>query len=125
MKKSRNTEAKLQIQHILEEATEALSHSDIQDKLDGMCNRVTTYRVLDRLVDEGLVHKIVNMNGVIMYAKCQECETVHVHNHIHFSCESCKTVSCLEGVEPQFKLPKGYKAHEINFTVSGICPKCK
>lgn len=124
MKISRNTTAKKQIQELLILSSEALSHSDIQVSLEGLCDRVTIYRVLERLLEEGLIHKIVNLDGVVKYAACHTCKEKHNHNHMHFSCQNCKSLTCLDDVEPIYKLPKNYKAIETNFTISGLCPKC-
>jgi Fur family ferric uptake transcriptional regulator len=124
MKNTRNTTAKTEILNLINGSEEALSHSQVQSSLNGLCDRVTIYRVLDRLTTEGIIHKVVNVDGVIKYAKCHNCDDAHHHDHIHFSCEQCHTVTCLENVEPLFDLPKKYKIHEVNFTVSGICPRC-
>ncbi len=125
MKNSRNTIAKQKILELIQESTIALSHSDIQTEVGDLCNRVTIYRVLDRLVSEGDIHKIVNIDGVIKYAACTECaHTHHHHNHIHFSCTVCHEVTCLENLEPSFKMPKNYQVEEVQFTLSGICPQC-
>lgn len=125
MKQSRNTVAKTEILKLLNSSETALSHSEIQQILDGLCDRVTIYRVLDRLVDEDLIHKVVNIDGGMKYASCYHQQTTHHnHNHIHFSCKKCETVTCLENIEPSFQLPKNYKISEVNFTVSGICPQC-
>lgn len=125
MKQTRNTVAKNEILNLISHSSVALSHAEIQLALDGLCDRVTTYRVLDRLVEEGLTHKVVNVDGVIKYAACHSCaETHHSHNHVHFSCQKCKAVTCIEDVKPSFKLPKKYKVSEVNITVSGLCPQC-
>jgi Fur family ferric uptake transcriptional regulator len=125
MKKSRNTISKTKIISVITDSKTALSHSEIHEILDGFCDRVTIYRVLDRLINEDLVHKIVTIDGVVKYAACHNCSSVeHHHNHIHFSCEQCHTVTCIEEVAPSFKLPKKYKVHNVNFTVSGVCPNC-
>ena len=124
MKAIRNTTSKFEIQNLITNSTVALSHTEIQAATKGLCDRVTIYRVLERLVDEGLVHKIVNVDGVVKYANCHTCSTKHNHNHIHFSCQKCKSVTCLDDVEPTFKLPKKYKVSEMNFTLSGLCPQC-
>lgn len=125
MKKSRNTIAKTKILSIITDSKTALSHSEIHQLLDDFCDRVTIYRVLDRLIEEDLIHKIVTIDGVIKYAACHDCSSVeHHHNHIHFSCEQCHTVTCIEDVEPSFKLPEQYKIHNVNFMLSGVCPKC-
>jgi len=126
MKQVRNTQAKTEILHLLSSATSALSHYEIQQKLDGLCNRVTIYRILERLEKEGKIHKIVNMDGVVNYAICNNCDKEnHSHNHLHFHCESCKAVTCIENVVPQIILPENFIAHAYNFVISGICPTCK
>ncbi len=126
MKQVRNTHAKTEILNLINSSDTALSHHNIQEKLGDLCNRVTIYRVLDRLEEEGKVHKIVNMDGVINYAKCHHCtDSAHDHNHLHFNCTNCNSVICIENVVPQIKMPKDYTIKEYNFVVSGICPKCK
>lgn len=124
MMMSRNTKAKTKIKELIISSSVALSQGEIQNSLKGFCDRVTIYRVLERLLDEGLIHKIVNTDGVIKFASCQSCSVKHSHNHIHFSCQKCKSVTCLEDVEPTYKLPKSYKVSEMNFTLSGLCPQC-
>lgn len=127
MKQSRNTTAKTAILDLISQSEEALSHAEIQATLDGLCDRVTIYRVLDRLITENQIHKVVNIDGGVKYAFCAGCTSTshrHVHNHIHFSCQECKSVTCVEDIEPSFKLPENYIVNEVNFTVSGICPEC-
>lgn len=124
MKLSRNTNAKKEIQQLISSSKTALSHSEIQKSLDGLCDRVTIYRVLERLLEDGNIHKTVTTDGVVKYAACHSCEIKHSHNHIHFSCLKCNLVTCLDNVEPSFKLPDNYQVIEMNFTLSGLCPKC-
>lgn len=121
---SRNTVARTQILNLIRDAGAALSHADLQDALGDLCNRVTIYRVLDRLLEERLIHKIVDVDGTSKYAACHHCSSKHLHNHIHFSCERCLAVTCLDQVQPEYKLPRHYVVHGVNFTVSGLCPKC-
>jgi Fur family transcriptional regulator, ferric uptake regulator len=124
MKSSRNTTAKTEIKELIVSSSVAMSHSEIQMALGAICDRVTIYRVLERLLEDGTIHKIVNLEGVVKYAGCHSCSEKHNHNHIHFSCQKCKSVTCLENVEPSYKLPKNYKVSEMNFTLSGLCPQC-
>jgi Fur family transcriptional regulator, ferric uptake regulator len=125
MKSTRNTVAKTKIQEFLHASKVAVSQNDIQENLPNLCDRVTFYRILDRLVDEGFAHKIVNTNGTTMFAVCKvDCNTHHNHNHIHFSCVKCSQVTCLEDILPKFDLPQNYKIEEVSFTISGTCPNC-
>lgn len=123
----RSTTAKMHVLQLLSDEPVALSHLEIQEKSIGVCDRVTTYRVLDRLLGEGIIHKTVGLDGVTRYALCKVCEGdhKHFHNHVHFSCDVCLKVTCLEDVIPEFKLPRKYKVRDVNFNLSGICPECR
>lgn len=127
--KRRNTPASSAVLNLIQNSAVALSHSEIQEKLEGLCDRVTIYRILDRLTEDGLIHKIANSDASLKYASCSKCHhsksTEHTHNHVHFSCLKCKSVVCLENVQPEIKLPNSYKLVEVNFTVTGICPNCQ
>ncbi|WHT39016.1 MULTISPECIES: transcriptional repressor [Myroides] len=125
MKQTRNTQAKTEILKLIETSEVALSPAEILAILNGICDRVTIYRVLDRLTEEGIIHKIATVEGAIKYAICQNCTLEkHNHNHLHFTCERCQTTTCITAVEPSFTLPPTYKIKSVNFTISGICPEC-
>ena len=126
MKTTRNTPSKTAILDLITHSDVALSHIEIHNTLDGLCDRVTIYRVLDRLATDDLIHKIVTPEGTIKYASCNHREEnhLHTHNHIHFNCEKCLSVTCLDNIEPSFNIPKDYKVNEVNFTLTGICPNC-
>ena len=126
MKTSRNTIAKTTILETIARSSVALSQIEIQNILNGLCDRVTIYRVLDRLVSEDVIHKIATPDGTVKYASCNHNQDnhQHTHNHVHFSCEKCKSVTCLDSVEPVFVLPKNYVVRQLNFSMSGLCPNC-
>ena len=125
MKNARKTLAKTKILNFIKNSESAVAHSEIQHSMNGICDRVTTYRVLERLVREGSIHKIVNTDGVLNYAACNTCkEKKHFHHHVHFSCESCNTITCLDNVLPTYQLPSNYTVTETNFMLSGLCPQC-
>jgi Fur family ferric uptake transcriptional regulator len=127
LKTIRNTTSKSAILELIKNSKVALSHIEIQTILNGLCDRVTIYRVLDRLVTEDLIHKIATPDGTVKYAACHHSpndQYQHAHNHVHFSCEKCKSVTCLDSVEPSFIMPENYLVEQINFSLSGLCPKC-
>ena len=126
MKTTRNTTSKTAILELISNSEVALSHIEIQKILNGLCDRVTIYRVLERLTNEDLVHKIATPEGTIKYAICNHKKEnhSHTHHHIHFNCVKCLSVTCLDNIEPSFNIPKNYKVNEVNFTLTGICPNC-
>ena len=124
MKISRNTTAKTAVLEILTQSKTALSHTEIQKQIGTLCDRVTIYRILDRLLNDDLIHKTINLDGTIKYVKCRHAHPVQIHNHAHFSCQKCHEVTCLESVKPSYLIPHNYKVHDLNFTLSGLCPNC-
>jgi Fur family ferric uptake transcriptional regulator len=123
----RNTRTRQRVIEILTQTKSALSHASVYEELKAECDRATVYRILERLVNEGIAHKVVNLDGVTNYALCSKCESFesHKHNHVHFSCTLCQEMTCLEDVEPHIHLPKKYLVEEMNLTVSGVCPNCR
>jgi Fur family ferric uptake transcriptional regulator len=106
----------------------ALSHTDLEQTLAEEIDRVTIYRSLNTFVGKGVLHKIVDHDGITKYALCKDnCqEDNHQHNHIHFKCVQCEEVVCLENVAiPVVKLPSNYVVHETNLMVSGVCDRCR
>jgi len=122
MKKKHYTEDIIQI---IKASKYAVSHSQLQEHMKIECNRVTIYRILDKLVKQGLIHKIMTVDGITKFAACNSCsKEKHVHNHIHFSCNTCNQVTCLDEIKPNIVLPKNYVVSQINYTISGVCPRC-
>ena len=123
--RERSSAVRNKILQILAEKKQALAHKDFQLIMNDLCDRVTIYRALDKLHDDGKIHKITGVDGVIQYAICNKCLDKHRHDHVHFNCVKCQKVSCVENSEPTIHLPKEYQVHEIQCLVSGICPDCQ
>lgn len=102
----------------------AISAVDLVKSLGSKMNKTTVYRILDKLMDDGIVHSFVGKGGLKWYAKCQNC-TCETHNdiHPHFQCKTCGEVECLPVT---FNLPpvSGYKVESINLLMIGQCLKC-
>ncbi|MFY0628067.1 MAG: transcriptional repressor [Reichenbachiella sp.] len=124
MNNSRKTTSKVAILELLQRSEGALSHKEIMSALDGLCDRVTVYRVLERLIQENYLHQVMDVDGVKRFATCTDCTEHHHHNHVHFSCTKCAIVTCLDDIRPQMKIPNGYVVKESVFTLSGVCPNC-
>jgi len=122
----RNTPAKRFVMGHITATAKAVSQRELQESENNRFDRVTLYRVLERLVSEGILHRATDKDGVIRYALCnhQHDNETCSHQHLHFHCETCDEVSCLENIIPQFNLPKGYKSHQVHFTIAGTCKKC-
>lgn len=104
----------------------ALSHSDIEQQVDQSFDRVTVYRTLRTFLDKGLIHKVLDDEGVTKYALCNECsKEEHNHEHVHFKCEQCGHTQCLDQIQiPDISLPAGFRASQKNLLIQGICNQC-
>lgn len=113
------------IEHFLAKKR-ALSLSDLESNYSNY-DRVTLYRTLGSFLDSGILHKIPNDGGNATYGLCHEtCSPAdHTHNHIHFKCNKCGEIECLDDkAVPSVQLPKGYKLHMVNMIVDGLCLNC-
>lgn len=122
----RSTPNRQEILHLFLRMNFALSHSDIEKEVSNYLDRVTVYRTLKTFLDKGLIHKVLDDQGSLKYALCNNtCTTTgHHHDHVHFKCTHCGQTNCLEVEIPSIKLPKGYRASEQNLLIQGICERC-
>ncbi len=134
----RITDARVKVLAALLGARRALSHQDVQDKLADM-DRVTLYRALDCLTEAGLAHKIAGDDRIFRYsagadsaASPAEGDGTAQHQHGHFKCTRCARVFCLDSVAEAEALQvllkeglgKGFRGHDIEFTIKGWCADC-
>ena len=104
----------------------ALSHHDIETEVSKSLDRVTVYRTLKTFLDKGLIHKVLDDEGSLKYALCNDaCSSAeHHHDHVHFKCTRCGQTNCLDVDLPGVKLPRGYQADAINVLIQGTCERC-
>ena len=103
----------------------AMPYSELQKTLSSM-DRVTLYRTIDKLKEQGVIHKAFQENNETFYAICGEkCSSdTHHHDHIHFKCIKCKAVTC-ENMDKALKISlPDYEIHKVAINVSGVCGVC-
>lgn len=122
----RSTPNRQEILHLFLRKNYALSHNDIERAIDNSLDRVTVYRTLKTFLDKGLIHKVLDDEGSLKYALCNDsCTSAeHHHDHVHFKCTRCGQTNCLDVEVPPIKLPKGYKPQEFNLLIQGVCQQC-
>ena len=104
----------------------AMSYSNIQSTMQPI-DRVTLYRTIEKLKEKGIIHTAFQSNNEIYYAiSGMDCSSEnHVHNHIHFKCSKCETVTCEDVLNSlNISLPK-HEIHNISVNVKGICEVCR
>ncbi|GGD04842.1 Fur family transcriptional regulator [Hyunsoonleella pacifica] len=121
---TRQTKQVKKLMDIFDQEERAISVVDLVKLLASEMNKTTVYRILNKLMDDGVVHSFMGKGGLKWYAKCQDC-SCEVHNdiHPHFQCKVCGEVECLPVT---FNIPpvNGYKVDSINLLMVGACSNC-
>jgi Fur family ferric uptake transcriptional regulator len=105
-----------------------LSAQDIYATLNrsSAINRVTVYRILEMLVDKGLVERLSGGGRSLVYGLAPN-ENHPAHPHFH--CKSCGALQCLQpgslkvdlrGIERSF----AGEIRSVEIRVDGICQNC-
>jgi Fur family transcriptional regulator, ferric uptake regulator len=127
MLKKRETSGKRQVMQILENSQTALSQDMLEKNPALNIDRVTIYRILRSFEEDGKVHRIMGNDGKAYYAFCRTCSENHAHHlhyHLHFQCNTCHKVECLQ-TEMSIPLPENYQVIDANIVLSGICAGCR
>ena len=112
----------------------ANSHLDVAGMIkdDHAVDRVTVYRVLEWLVNQGIAHRIAGDDRVWRFmvntpgAMAKSAPSGQHGHHAHFTCQTCGQTFCLDKAMPKVdvKLPKGFRTSEIDLVVRGRCAAC-
>ncbi|MBL8518475.1 MAG: transcriptional repressor [Betaproteobacteria bacterium] len=112
-------------------ADHALTHQEITDTLsvDLAVDRVTVYRVLEWLVEQGLAHRIAGEDRVWRFSvsRGKGAGARHDHRHAHFACTQCGQTFCLGDMpaDVKMKLPAGFRTETVELTLRGVCSHCR
>lgn len=116
------------ILNIFQKNSFALSHAKIAGELSDTFDRVTIYRTLNKFVEGGLIHKVVDESNITKFALCNDsrCDNqTHNDNHVHFKCWKCGHTFCLNSITITLpNLPSGYQYNDFMVIVDGICKDC-
>ena len=120
----RITDGRVDMLEFFLEHKRALTIKDIQDEFKDS-DRVTIYRTINSFTDHGVIHKIPDESGIPSYGLCHEtCDAEdHHHDHMHFKCNECGIIECLDQDIPHIDIP-GYKVSEANMILKGTCKTC-
>jgi Fur family ferric uptake transcriptional regulator len=122
----RVTSGRVEVLSMLLAEQRAVTHHEIEEHLRGKykLNRVTLYRVLEWLNENGFVHKLVSDDRVWRFRA--NTHFSQSKQHAHFECLRCTRVICLDDIKAGYNLPlpAGYQFQEIELTVKGLCAAC-
>lgn len=122
------TPNRLRVLEIVGDNNSPLSAQEIYNTLNrtGGINRVTVYRILDLLVENGLVERINSGGRSFRYGLAPN---EHHERHPHFYCKYCGNMECLSpeslsiDMEPIQRTFPG-QVETIDVRLEGICKTC-
>jgi len=105
-----------------------LSVDDIFSTLErsSSINRVTVYRIIDLLVDRGVVERLSTGGRAFYYGLAPN---THHQSHPHFYCKSCGQMDCLNPesidvkTDPLWKTFPG-RIDKLEVRLDGLCKNC-
>jgi Fur family ferric uptake transcriptional regulator len=121
----RATATRLQVLSVLTSSAKAVSYSHMQKSLAAF-DRVTLYRTIHAMIENGIIHKAIADESETYYALCShQCsQESHDHQHIHFRCTSCDQVSCVHPSNDIHVSVPGHLVESFQIEVTGRCASC-
>ncbi len=127
--RERGVSLTIQRRNVLEALLDGKAHptadelfADVENRIPGI-SRTTVYRVLDTLVELGVIGKVYQPGEAAFF-------DVNTHAHHHAACVLCNKIVDLEGALPNAPIPPDLKPHGFEITEShvffrGICRDCR
>lgn len=119
------TSTRLEVLSVISNCDRAIPFSEIQNALHSF-DRVTLYRTIHALVDKGIIHKALIDENETFYAMCSNsCSSAsHDHKHIHFKCNLCHVVTCVQADSPISISIPGHSIENFEIEATGVCTSC-
>lgn len=107
-------------------ASHPLTLADLELLSEFSLDKATIFRTLELFTQKDVVHVIEDGSRSFKYELCHGGVRHSVSDqHVHFYCENCKELFCLEDVQiPLVQVPEGFITRSVNYMIKGICPKC-
>ena len=113
------------VSYLMANSNRHLTIQEIQNELKDM-PQATLYRLMDSLVEEGIVRKYVigpSQSNCFQYSSCE-------HEHFHLICESCGKLIHLDCHEVEkllthIKCEHGFDINISKVNLYGICEECR
>ena len=120
----RVTDCRMDILAFFIKSEKALSLKQLEKKFQSY-DRVTLYRTLNSFTANELLHKIPDDSGTVTYGlrRVNQDPNTSSHDHIHFKCNECGTIECIDKSLPKIEIP-GYLIKDANLIVNGTCKSC-
>lgn len=124
---SYNTKQKDLIINTISKYNKSFTVKDIYNKLKEKVGLTTIYRVIDKLVEEGIINKYIDKDNTTYYEYLEKC---NCHNHFYLKCEKCGTMEhvdcdCIEELSKHIVDEHKFLLNREHIIIKGICKECR
>lgn len=121
-----NTKQKNIILDIIKKQKKEFTIKDIYTKLDCKIGLTTIYRLVDKLVDEGILTKNISKDNITYYQYLEKCDH---DNHFYLKCDNCGEMihidcDCIGELSKHINKEHKFKLSESHIIINGLCQKC-
>ena len=119
------TPCRVEILRTLISSDTALSEQELRQKMMHDYDRTTVYRTLRNFLALGIIHSVAIEGNDVRYAITRKSECYSEDVHVHFHCNKCTGVFCLEAdIFTKPVLPEKFSAKNFDLIIDGVCDKC-
>jgi Fur family ferric uptake transcriptional regulator len=123
----RATPARVGVLDAIRSVDAPVTHAELAERVRGNgWDAATVYRNLMTLVEAGVVARTDHGDRRWRFEAVRIDEPRH--EHPHFFCTDCGTVSCLPEVKVQLRrtmtLPRSARSHHVEVQLRGVCDDC-
>ena len=124
---SYSTKQKDIITNIIKNKGKEFTVKDIYEEVKDSVGLTTVYRLIDRLVNDGVIKKYITNDNITFYEYLEKCEE---ENHFYLKCEKCKILEhvdceCINELYNHINNKHNFKLNKENIIISGICVNCE
>lgn len=122
-----NTKQKEIILNLIKKEQREFTVKDIYSKLNNKVGLTTIYRLIQKLVDEGLLSKNISNDNNTYYQYLDVCNKV---NHFYLKCNVCGKLEhvdcdCINDLSNHILREHDFKASKEHIIINGICKDCR
>lgn len=121
-----NTKQKELIRDIIKKQNKEFTIKDIYDDIKGSVGLTTVYRLVDKLVIDGVLNKTISSDNITYYQYLEKCDN---ENHFYLRCDKCGDMihvdcDCIEELSDHIKNEHKFRLNREKVIINGICNKC-
>lgn len=122
-----NTKQKDIILEVIKKQDSEFSAKNIYNEVKDLTGLTTVYRLIDKLVNDGILNKTIGEDNTTYYQYLPECNN---KNHFYLKCTNCGNLihidcDCIEELTSHITKHHKFKPKKEHIIIEGICNNCQ